>query len=230
MPRNGVATLAAADDASLSASNAGAPILKVRELRTNLLKHASFSLSVAECVAVRGPSGAGKTLLLRAIADLDPNEGLVCLDGHDRSLIAGPEWRRLVGYVPAEPGWWADTVGEHFSEWTAALALVKDLGFPEEAKAWPIGRLSTGERLRLALVRALMVRPRVLLLDEPTAALDPASVRAVEALIATRLRAGLAVLWVTHDAEQAKRIAHRLLVIEGGQVREEVSEWQATSL
>jgi phosphate-transporting ATPase len=135
----------------------------------------------------------------------------------------------LVGYVPAEPGWWADTVGEHFSEWTAALAFVKALGFPEEARAWPITRLSTGERLRLALIRALMVEPKVLLLDEPTAALDPASVATVESLIATRVRAGLAVLWVTHDAEQVKRVAHRLLVVEGGHVREEVPEWLVTS-
>jgi len=169
------------------------------------------------------------TLLLRAIADLDPSEGLVCLDGRDRSTIPGPEWRRLVGYVPAEPGWWADTLGEHFSEWTAALAFFKDLGFPDEAKASPIARLSTGERLRLALIRALMMRPKVLLLDEPTAALDAVSVAAVEALIAIRVRAGLAVLWVTHDAEQATRVAHRLLVVRGGQVREEAAEWLATS-
>lgn len=213
----------------LSAFHGDTPILYIRDLRTNLLKPASLSLSAGECIAIRGPSGAGKTLLLRAIADLDPNEGLVCLDGRDRSMIVGPEWRRLVGYVPAEPGWWADTVGEHFSEWIAALAFVRDLGFPEEAKAWPIARLSTGERLRLALIRALMVRPKVLLLDEPTAALDPASVAAVESLIATRVRAGLAVLWVTHDAEQAKRIAHRRLMVEGGQVREEDPVWPATS-
>jgi len=102
------------------------------------------------------------------------------------------------------------------------LALVRELGFPEEAKAWPIARLSTGERLRLALIRALMVRPKVLLVDEPTAALDPASVAAVESLITTRLSAGLAVLWVTHDTEQAKRIGHRLLVVKDGQVGEEV--------
>jgi phosphate-transporting ATPase len=69
----------------------------------------------------------------------------------------------------------------------------------------------------------------VLLLDEPTAALDVASVAAVESLITAHLRTGLAVLWVTHDAEQAKRVAHRLLVVESGLVREEAPEWMATS-
>src|SRR5258708_31953790 len=144
-------------------------MLQVRDLRTNLLKAATFSLSAGECIAVRGASGAGKTLLLRAIADLDPSEGLVSLDDRDRSTLAGPEWRRLVGYVPAEPGWWADSVGAHFGDWKAALALVKDLGFPEESKGWPIARLSTGERLRLPLLRALMMRPKGLLLRQPTA-------------------------------------------------------------
>jgi putative ABC transport system ATP-binding protein len=178
-PPNAVAAMAH-NEAGLAVFQAGAPMLQVRDLRTSILKPASFSLSAGEALAVRGPSGSGKTLLLRAVADLDPNEGLVTLDGRDRSTIAGPEWRRLVGYVPAEPGWWAETVGEHFGEWTAALALLRDLGFAEVAKAWPITRLSTGERLRLALVRALIVRPRVLLLDEPTAALDAALVAAVE--------------------------------------------------
>jgi ABC-type sulfate/molybdate transport systems ATPase subunit len=74
-----------------------------------------------------------------------------------------------------------------------------------------------------------MVRPKVLLLDEPTAALDAASVTAVESLIKTRMRAGLTVLWVTHDAEQAKRVAHRVLVVEAGQVEESAPEWKATS-
>src|SRR5947207_672048 len=228
MPLNGVVATAGAEG-DIAAFQTGVSMLQVRDLRTNILKPASFSLSARECIAVRGPSGAGKTLLLRAIADLDPNEGLVTLNGRDRSTIAGPEWRRLVGYVPAEPGWWADTVGEHFGEWTAALAFVTGLGFPEETKAWPITRLSTGERLRLALIRALMVRPKVLLLDEPTAALDAASVAAVESLIGTQIRVGLAVLWVTHDAQQAKRVARRLLVVGGGQIREEVPEWPATS-
>src|SRR5215813_1384099 len=199
-------------------------LLQVRDLRTKVLKPASFSLAAGECIAVKGPSGSGKTLLLRAIADLDPNQGLVSLEGRDRSIIPGPEWRRLVGYVPAEPGWWAETVGEHFGDWNAATAVLAKLGFSEEAKSWPIARLSTGERLRLALVRALIVGPKVLLLDEPTAALDAASVATVEDLIATRLRAGLAVLWVTHDADQARRIARRQLAVEAGSVGEEIDQ------
>ena len=102
-----------------------------------------------------------------------------------------------------------------------ARAFVEDLGFDDGTKSWPISRLSTGERLRLALVRAIVVRPKVLLLDEPTAALDEASVAAVESLIASRMREGLAVLWVTHDAAQARRIADRQLMVEAGRVRKE---------
>jgi putative ABC transport system ATP-binding protein len=227
-PADKVAALAA-NEAGLAAFRAGRLLLQVRDLRTSMLKPASFSLSAGEALAVRGPSGAGKTLLLRAVSDLDPNEGRVTLEGRDRSTMSGPEWRRLVGYVPAEPGWWADTVGEHFGDWTSAFALVRELGFREETKTWPITRLSTGERQRLALVRALMMRPRVLLLDEPTGALDAASVAAVESLITARMWTGLAVLWVTHDAEQAKRVARQLLVVESGQVREETPEWIVTS-
>ena len=196
-------------------------MLQVRDLRTSILEGASFTLSTGECIAVAGPSGAGKTLLLRAIADLDPNQGDVSLDGRDRSTIAAPVWRRLVGYVPAEPGWWAETVGEHFLEWEPASPSLRTLGFSEETRTWPIARMSTGERLRLALVRALMVRPKVLLLDEPTAALDDASEAAVESLISSRIQTGLGVLWVTHDEEQAKRIARRRLVVEAGSVCEE---------
>jgi|SRR5689334_14175605 len=196
-------------------------LLEVRDLRTSILKGASFTLSPAECIAVKGPSGAGKTLLLRAIADLDPNDGLVTLDGRHRSTIAAPEWRRLVGYVPAEPGWWAETAGDHLREWQAASAYLRNLGFSEETRTWPIARMSTGERLRLALVRALIMRPKVLLLDEPTAALDDASEAAVESLISSRIQTGLAVLWVTHDEAQGKRIARRRILVEAGCVCEE---------
>jgi len=195
-------------------------MLQIENLAVPGLRPVTFSISDGECVAVRGPSGAGKTLLLRAIADLDPSSGSVRLDGIDRQAIPAPEWRRRVGYVPAEPGWWADRIGAHFEDWAAATPLVQRLGLPAEAAAWPVARASTGERARLALVRALMAAPQVLLLDEPTAALDAASVAAAEALMAERAGGGVSVLWVTHDAAQAARVAKRGLIVEDGQVRE----------
>lgn len=198
-------------------------MLVVSNLSRSGLSPASFSLTAGECVAVRGPSGAGKSLLLRAVVDLDPNVGELSLDGVSREAMSGPLWRRLVGYLPAEPGWWADRVGEHFPDWTAARPLVERLGLPDTARDWPLTRPSTGERIRLALVRALVLRPKVLLLDEPTAALDATAVATVEALMAERVAEGLAVLWVTHDAAQGERVAKRFLRVEAGHVREEAA-------
>ncbi|HEX4505410.1 MAG TPA: ATP-binding cassette domain-containing protein [Alphaproteobacteria bacterium] len=198
-------------------------MLEIIDLQRAGLKPASFSLPKGACIAVRGPSGAGKTLLLRAIADLDPNEGRVTLNGRDRATIPAPLWRRQVAYVPAEPGWWAETVGEHFGDWTHTLPLIERLGLPQDVKAWPVVRCSTGERQRLALARALALRPPVLLLDEPTAALDAAIAGAVETLIAELVAGGMSALWVTHNPEQAKRVAARALTVEAGQVREDAS-------
>jgi phosphate-transporting ATPase len=124
-------------------------VLEVADLHRVGLKPTSFSLPDGTCVAIRGPSGAGKTLLMRAIADLDPNEGRVTLNGEDRAVIPAPQWRRRVTYVPADPGWWADTVGAHFEDWPGALPLIERVGLTDEAKAWPVMRCSTGERLRL---------------------------------------------------------------------------------
>jgi UDP-glucose/iron transport system ATP-binding protein len=195
-------------------------LLEIADLHRVGLKPTSFSLPDGSCIAVRGPSGAGKTLLMRAIADLDPNEGTVTLNGEDRAAIPAPLWRRRVTYVPAEPGWWAETIGEHFANWANALPLIEQVGLTDAARNWPVLRCSTGERLRLALARALEVRPRVLLLDEPTAALDAAGVTAVEALIHRHITDGMSVLWVTHDPGQARRMAQRALHVEAGLVAE----------
>ena len=179
---------------------------------------ASFDLQDGECVALQGPSGVGKTLLLRSIADLDPNEGTVKLDGTLREAMPAPAWRKRVTYLAAEPGWWSDTVQEHFTDWDDAQPLVSHLGLPGDCGPWPIQRLSTGERQRLGLVRALMLRSRVLLLDEPTSALDPASAAAVESLIAERISNGTSVIWSTHDNTQARRVASRIFAMgpDGG--------------
>lgn len=195
-------------------------LLRVDQLCRPGLDPVCFALAPGECVVVQGASGAGKSLLLRAIADLDPNHGRVSLDGNDRMSMTAPAWRALVGYLPAEPGWWADRVAEHFLDWPANEALARRLNLPDGIGVGLVAHLSTGERQRLALLRALERQPRVLLLDEPTAALDARATAAVEAVLAERRAGGLALLWVSHDVEQAERLGGRRLVVDHGRVRE----------
>ncbi|MFQ5972172.1 MAG: ATP-binding cassette domain-containing protein [Alphaproteobacteria bacterium] len=195
-------------------------MLSVSELAPPGLDPVSFDLADGECLALRGPSGSGKTLLLRALADLDPNHGSAMLDGKSREDFPAPHWRRLVTYVQTEPGWWANRVGEHFPDWPTAGPLVAELGLPGTCHDWPIAQLSTGERQRLGLVRALVLRPRVLLLDEPSSGLDPDATGAVERIVKECLAEGTSALWATHDAGQARRIATRCLVIDGGRAKE----------
>jgi putative ABC transport system ATP-binding protein len=195
-------------------------MLDIVGLHRTGLSPTTFRLQDGACIAVRGPSGAGKSLLLRALADLDPSAGSVSLDGEDRERIPAPVWRRRVLYVPAQSGWWADTVGAHFTDWQLALPLLAQLKLSADSATWPVARCSTGELARFALVRALLRDPRVLLLDEPTAALDAETVAAVEDIIRQRIDSGVSALWVTHDRAQAGRVASRLLLVEAGVVRE----------
>ncbi len=195
-------------------------MLSVRRLRRPDLLEASLTLAEGECLAIRGASGSGKSLLLRAIADLDPNEGEITLDGVHREAIPAPDWRRQVCYLPAEAGWWADELGAHFGDWERASVFFRRLGLEDARQDWPIARLSTGERQRFALSRALAINPRVLLLDEPTSGLDQAAITAVEDLIAECRETGTGVIWVTHDPVQAERVADRWLYLENGRLRE----------
>lgn len=179
----------------------------------------SLMVERGACLAVRGPSGSGKSMLMRALADLDPADGTVTLDGRERAKWAGPDWRRQVAYVPADAGWWAPTVGEHMLlETRETLLLLDAVGIPAEALSWPVERLSTGEAQRLALVRALILNPAFLLLDEPTSALDDEATAQVETLLLQRLSTGMGLILVTHSSEQADRLAGSVLSLDQGQV------------
>jgi len=188
-----------------------AAMLRVRQLMSDYGGPFDLDLERGECVAVLGKSGAGKSVLLRLIADMDPGAGDVSLDGLDRGRCSGPQWRRRVVYQAAEPAWWAPDAAAHFSagDLVAVRSLLPRLGLAPELLEVDIARLSTGERQRLALVRSLAGRPDVLLLDEPTASLDGASTTAVEALLTERMADGLAVLLVTHSRDQAARMGRR---------------------
>ena len=180
-------------------------------------------LQAGECLAIEGPSGAGKSLLLRALADLDEAAGEVWLESSRREALGGPEWRRRVAYLPAEPGWWAERGDAHLVDVAAAAPMLERLGLTRQTVERPVSQLSTGERQRLALVRALEQRPRVLLLDEPTAALDDEAGAAVEALVAEWRHDGLGVLWVSHDGRQRARVAERCLRMADGRMLSEAA-------
>jgi phosphate-transporting ATPase len=199
-------------------------MLIVQNLSRPGLEPTSFELAAGECIALRGPSGAGKTLLLRALADLDPSDGEVLLGGTPRSRIPAPQWRRRVGYVPAEPGWWSERLDEHFQDWDSQAGPARRLKIASSVAGRRVSQLSTGERQRLALLRALEHRPEVLLLDEPTGPLDDESTAAVEALLREKQSNGLALFWVTHDKRQAERVANRQFWIDRGRLREAVLE------
>lgn len=194
-------------------------LLTIDALKIAVLAPVSFALTAGECLAVQGPSGSGKTLLLRAIADLDPANGRVALDGRECAEMPGPEWRRRVRFAAAEPGWWDETPRSHFADAEKAEALAASFGVASRTIDQPITELSTGERQRLALVRALLDDPSVLLLDEPTGALDAKATRAVEKHLKARMARGAAIVLVSHDQAQAKRLAKRKLVIANGRAR-----------
>jgi len=199
-------------------------LLHVEDLTRPGLHPATLQIDVGECVAVSGASGAGKSLLLRAIADLDPCDGRVRLNGEDRAGMTAPAWRRQVIYVPADSGWWATCVGDHFEDRAAAAGFLSRFELPPDALEWEVTRLSTGERQRLALIRAMILAPPVLLLDEPTSGLDNDATARVEALLHEHLATGAAILLVTHDERQAARLSPRGYRIDGGHLAE-VEDW-----
>jgi ABC-type iron transport system FetAB ATPase subunit len=194
--------------------------LRLQHFATHHVGPFGLSVAAAECVCVEGASGSGKTLLLRAIADLDPHRGEASCDDVACSAMPAPAWRRSVALVAAESQWWAELVGDHFeygvdADWLARLDL------PAAAMAWQVTRCSTGERQRLGLLRALMQAPAVLLLDEPTGNLDEQNTRRVESLLADyRLQRQAALLWVSHDKGQIERVAQRHFVLDHGQLHE----------
>jgi ABC-type iron transport system FetAB ATPase subunit len=185
-------------------------VLEISDLVAGDLPPVKLCLHVGEIVTLRGPSGIGKSRLLRAIADLEPaRAGSVMLRGAELAAMPAPKWRDRVRYLAAEPGWWAATPAPHFREISAVRTRLAALLLADDILDRPLAELSTGERQRLALLRGMEGAPAVLLLDEPTSALDPASSDAVIDLLRAYARRGGAALLVTHNPQQARLLGDR---------------------
>ncbi len=182
-------------------------LLSVRSLtRAPWWRNVTFELEASSHAVLRGPSGSGKTLLLRAIADLDPVDGgEVRLAGRLREEFTPAQWRRRVRYVHQGAVRLEGSVAENIAAISSLLGVppepAADLDPAADAK-----HLSGGEAQRLALQRALLGSPDVLLLDEVTAALDEPAARELEGRVRTYVAEGRAALWVSHDPSLARRL------------------------
>jgi ABC-type polar amino acid transport system ATPase subunit len=203
-----------------------------------LVSDVNLGTRPGDLIALRGPSGAGKTSILRAIAALDPFQrgtieiGDVRLDAErtpDRATLH--RLRRHVGLVfqfhclfehmsALQNVWLAPVhvygMPQHRAE-QVARDLLKQLGVDARADAWP-SELSGGEAQRVAIARALAVDPPVLLMDEPMASLDPSRRAELGALLQRLTSSGRTLIVTTHDELFARQFATRVLEIEGGKV------------
>ncbi len=175
----------------------------------------SLSLSAHQSIGLRGASGAGKSQLLRVLADMEPHQGDVILDSVEQHDMKAHAWRQKVALVPAETAWWHDRVGEHFTDLKPELTT--QLGFSGDISQWSVSRLSSGEKQRLGLLRALQQKPEVLLLDEPTANLDQQNTDLYEAFVEQYIQQNEACsIWVSHDQEQLDRVCEQNFELSDG--------------
>jgi len=198
-----------------------------------LLRPTTFSLSGGQRAVVTGPSGSGKSVFLRALALLDPaDDGVIQWRGKTISRAGIPGYRRRVAYISQRPAMLDGSVEDNL-RYPFSLKVYRDVRFDRERVvilARRAGRqadfldkraseLSGGEAQIAALIRVLQVDPDVLLLDEPTASLDPASALEIEALVGAWFddrRGERASIWVSHDPAQALRVGERQLVMTAG--------------
>ena len=188
-----------------------------------------LSISRGETLGIIGPSGAGKSTLLRLLQGLErPSEGTIEIDGKPMPHPLPLSLARRITTVFQRPLMLDRTVRDNVlfglrlrgrRDSTSAEPLLERLGLSHLASA-PARRLSGGEVQRVALARALAVEPDVLLLDEPAANLDPANVARVEALIGEAQDRGTTIVLVTHNTHEARRLAHRTLLLMEGSVVE----------
>lgn len=188
---------------------------------TTILERVSLQIDAGAPTAIVGPNGSGKTTLLRVIMGLVAHAaGDVTVDDASRAIVFQKPVmlrRSVAGNVA-----FALRAAKHAADHAAVFALLDQVGLSTLADR-PARRLSGGEQQRLGIARALARRPRLLLLDEATASLDPAQTKIIEELIGSIARTGVKIVFATHDLGQARRLAGDVAFLVKGRVAERAS-------
>jgi ABC-2 type transport system ATP-binding protein len=203
---------------------------------SNLVKvavdHVSFSVQEAEIFGVLGPNGSGKSTLIRLIATLLlPDAGSITVFGHD--VVSQPmQVQRLINRVSVEASFFkklspmenllygARLYGMEGKEIRLRVVeILTRLGLDKHTIQQPMEEMSRGMQQKVAIARALLSRPRLLLLDEPTTGLDPRSKREVQAVVRElNEKHGTTILLTTHDMIEAEALCHRIAIVDNGKI------------
>ncbi|MDP4181626.1 MAG: ATP-binding cassette domain-containing protein [Bacillota bacterium] len=195
-----------------------------------ILEDISVGIKQGDFVSIIGPSGSGKSTFLKLCSHLiSPTRGYITYKGKDVSEYNPTDLRKSISYCFQIPYLFGDTVmdninfpysirnisfdKEHVYELFSMFKMDKDY-LNKEVK-----NLSGGERQRIALIRTLLFRPEILLLDEITSALDMVNAQIVEGIIASLNNEGMTILFITHNFEQSRKFANKLLTLEAGAIK-----------
>ena len=205
------------DDVSLVVDEADPPVA--------VLRHVDLDLPLTGVTALVGPSGSGKSTLLRLCNRLEvPTSGRVLLDGRDIADLDPLALRRRLGMVFQRPTLFPGTVRDNCRVADPGggderfAAVLERCGLSADLLDRTADDLSGGEAQRACIARSLLTGPEVLLLDEATSALDPDNRHRIEHLARDLADGGTPVLWVTHDLDQAARLADRTVVVLDGAI------------
>ena len=226
----------------MESAELGDTIIKIDALNKwygqfHVLKDIDLDVKRGERIVICGPSGSGKSTLIRCINRLETHqEGFIVVDGieltEDTKHIN--DVRREVGMVfqhfnlfphltvlencTLAPIWVRKTPKREAEE--TAMRYLERVKIPEQANKYP-GQLSGGQQQRVAIARSLCMNPRVMLFDEPTSALDPEMIAEVLDVMVGLAEDGMTMLCVTHEMGFARKVANRVIFMDGGQIVEQ---------
>jgi|SRR5262245_29607536 len=207
--------------------------------KLHVLRNIEFTIAAGEVVVVCGPSGSGKSTLIRTVNGLErvqQGDVVVLGDSITRRGVNLPALRTRVGMVFQSFNLFPHMTAlenimlapmkvkklSHADAGKAARALLERVGLREKADHYP-ANLSGGQQQRVAIARALAMQPKIMLFDEPTSALDPEMINEVLDVMTALARDGMTMMCVTHEMGFARRVAHRVVFMDEGQVVEEAT-------